>query len=204
LTPIRPRPRTRPRNTQGHTPSPAGHIPTPSDTPLNGAPAPLEHRRGPPADGIASQAARQPPTRPRDPAAGPTTPAGPRAATGRPQHLIRQTEGIPWSLPGHGLRHLDLRGDRRVPPAITDQTTYWDYYTEGVADRPRQSPQERLRLDPVPRPQPAPRDDLELGSGQGDAVQPLAAKGVTAIGLDISPALREGSDQLGPPLQGTL
>lgn len=52
------------------------------------------------------------------------------------QHLIRQTAGIPRNYRDHGPRHPKLRGTTDMPPAITDQTTYWDHYAEGVADQP--------------------------------------------------------------------
>ncbi|MBO2464137.1 class I SAM-dependent methyltransferase [Actinomadura violacea] len=82
-----------------------------------------------------------------------------------------------------------------MSPTITDQTTYWDHYAEGVPDQPLD---EALRnaFGWTQYPGHGPGDELlghpatvlELGSGRGDAIAALATKGITATGLDISPA----------------
>ncbi|MFA1546491.1 class I SAM-dependent methyltransferase [Actinomadura chokoriensis] len=82
-----------------------------------------------------------------------------------------------------------------MPPTITDQTSYWDHYAERAADQPREEALKNA-FGWTQYPGHGPGDDLlgdpattlELGSGRGDAVAALATKGITATGLDISPA----------------
>ncbi|MEU9018186.1 class I SAM-dependent methyltransferase [Actinomadura sp. NPDC048394] len=96
-------------------------------------------------------------------------------------------------------------------PAITNQTTYWDHYAEGVADQPlNEALKDAFGWTQYPGHGPgdellgAPATTLELGSGRGDAVAALATRGITATGLDISPAQCERArTRRGPPLQSS-
>lgn len=80
-------------------------------------------------------------------------------------------------------------------PLITDRTGYWDHYAGGVAT---ETPEEALKNafgwtqydghghgDELLG---EPLATLELGGGRGNAVAALAAKGIDATGIDISPA----------------
>lgn len=79
-------------------------------------------------------------------------------------------------------------------PVITDQADYWDHYAAGIADETAEEgmknafgwtqydghgPGDELLGEPLTA--------LELGSGRGNAVAALAAKGVESTGIDISP-----------------
>lgn len=78
---------------------------------------------------------------------------------------------------------------------ITDRTDYWDRYAAGVAG---ETPEEALKNafgwtqydghGPSDELLGEPLTALELGSGRGNAVAALAAKGIDASGIDISPA----------------
>ncbi|TYK52814.1 class I SAM-dependent methyltransferase [Actinomadura decatromicini] len=79
--------------------------------------------------------------------------------------------------------------------SLSDRTGYWDRYAErqeeasspeealknafGWTQYPGHGPGDELLGDPVTA--------LELGFGRGDAVAALAAKGIAATGLDLSP-----------------
>jgi SAM-dependent methyltransferase len=80
-------------------------------------------------------------------------------------------------------------------PVITDRTDYWDHYAGGVAV---ETPEEALKNafgwtqydghGPGDELLGEPLTALELGCGRGNAVAALAAKGIDATGIDISPA----------------
>ena len=91
-------------------------------------------------------------------------------------------------------------------PIITDPVGYWDHYAEGVAN---ETPEEALKNafgwtqyeghGPGDELLGEPRATLELGSGRGNAVAALAAKGIDATGIDISPAqVKDAQDRWGP------
>ncbi|WP_369228916.1 trans-aconitate 2-methyltransferase [Streptomyces sp. R21] len=76
---------------------------------------------------------------------------------------------------------------------ITDHTSYWDHYAQGVADESRE---EALAAafgwtqydghGPGAELLGQPHTALELGFGRGNAVAALAANGVQAHGIDLS------------------
>ncbi|GAA4233536.1 hypothetical protein GCM10022254_36190 [Actinomadura meridiana] len=83
-----------------------------------------------------------------------------------------------------------------MPTSVSDRTGYWDRYAEGRSDH-QASREEALKgaFGWTQYPGHGPGDEilghpattLELGCGRGDAVAALAARGVAATGLDLSP-----------------
>jgi hypothetical protein len=77
-------------------------------------------------------------------------------------------------------------------PAITECITYWDHYANGI---PKEAPEEALKNAFGWTQYDGPGDELlgdpvtalELGSSRGYAVAALAAKGIDATGIDLSP-----------------
>lgn len=90
-------------------------------------------------------------------------------------------------------------------PVITDSAGYWDHYAAGVTS---ETPEEALKNafgwtqydghGPGDELLGEPLTTLELGCGNGNAVAALAAKGIDATGVDISPAqVNTARDQWG-------
>lgn len=85
-------------------------------------------------------------------------------------------------------------------PAAVVKATCWDHYAEGVVN---ETPEKALKNafgwmqyeghGPGDELLGEPLTTLELGSGRGNAVAALAAKGIDATGIDISPAQIKGA-----------